>query len=209
MNRKELQKQVGQLRRLRPIPTDATGTEVDDFWKVMDADANALLLLNQRTDHNLTLGYDHIHEYRTPDFLVLKSTVSLSPQGARLEPNVAPPKATLDVVMPLPAPTQNSDGTWTQEIQVHPSRPDIVPDATVEFIFHAPYQTGSYEVVPNNPTQALIIRELFGVEGRSDSSVFRMGLAELPRGTWLRFMFRGVTSPKPREILLAPYLKYP
>ncbi len=208
MNRKRLQRQVGETRRLRPVPRDTAGTEVDDLWEVAATDHSGLHLRNQSTGHNLTLGYDHIHEYRTPDFLVLRSTVYLSPQGPRLEPIVAAPRVTLNVAMPLPAPTQNSDGTWTQEIHVHPSGSDDVPDATVEILFHDLYQTGIYEVVRNNPTQALFIRELFGIEGHSNSSVFRMGLVELPRGTWLRFAFRGVIPPKPHEIRLTPYFKY-
>lgn len=208
MNRKQLQKKhKGKTRRLRPIPTDATGTEVDDLWEVADVDDNGLHLRNQQTHHNLTIGFDHIHEYRTPDFLVLKSTVLLTPSGPRLEPIVVPPKVALKVAT-LPEPTQNPDGTWTQEIHVHPSRPDNVPGATVEIIFHDAYQTGTYTVVPNNPTQALMTCELFGVEERGDSGVFRMGLVELPRGTWLRFTFRGATAPKPREIRLTPYFKY-
>lgn len=190
MNRKALQKQIGQTRRLRPVPTDATGSEVDDLWEVMAVDDNGLHLRNQRTDHDLTLGYDHIHEYRTPDFLVLKSTVLLSPHGPRLEPVVAPPKATLKVAMPLPPPTQNPGGTWTQEIHVHPSRPDNVPDATVEIIFHDPYQTGTYEVIRNNPTQALIIRELFGSRGVAIAVSFAWVLSNFrgERGCVSRFV---------------------
>jgi hypothetical protein len=207
MNRKQLQKQKGQARRLCPTPVDITGIKRDDLWEVTDADDNGLHLRNQRTHHNLNLGFDHIHEYRTPDFLVLRSTVTLTPHGPELSPIVVAPKTTLEMAT-LPVPTQNSDGTWTQEIHVHPSRPDNVPDVTVEIIFRDAYQTGIYEVVANNATQALIIRELFGVEGRGDSSVFRMGLVELPRGTWLRFTFRGATQPKPREIRLNPYFKY-
>lgn len=208
MNRKQLQRQVGQTRRLRPIPKDTVGTEVDDLWKVMSADHNELHLQNQRTGHILAVGYDHIHEYRTPDLLVLKSNVCLSPQGPQLDPIVAPPKITISVAMPLPAPTENGDGTWTQEIHVYPSMADNVPDATVEILFDDLYQAGSYEVVRKNPAQAMFIRELFGTEGYSKSSVFRMGLVELPRGTWLRFTFRGVTPPRPREIRVTPYLKY-
>ncbi len=208
MNRKQLQKQLGETRRLRPLPTDAMGIEFDDLWEVTAADDAGLRLRNQRTGYDFLLGYDHIHEYRTPDFLVLKSTVSLSPHGPRLEPIVTPPKVILTVAMPLPAPSQEPDGTWTQEIHVQPSRPDNVADATVEISFHQPYRTGAYEVVRNNPAQALLLRELFGVEGRSNSSRFRMGLVELPRGTWLRFTFNGATPPRPYEIKLTPYLKY-
>jgi hypothetical protein len=207
MNRKQLQKHVGETRRLRPTPTDAAGTEVDDLWTVSAADDEGLQLHNQRTDQVLQLGYDHILEYRTPDFLILKSTISFQPHGLKLEPIVAPPKVTLEVAMPLPEPTKRPDGSWSQEIQVHPTRPDNVPNATVEIKFHEPYRTGAYEVVRTNPTQAMFIQELFGVEGRNSSNQFRMGLVELPRGTWLRFVFTGNTAPRPSEIRLTPYFK--
>lgn len=80
--------------------------------------------------------------------------------------------------MPFPEPVRSSDGTWTQEIHVCPSRPDNLPDATVEIILDDPYLTGTYDVVRDNPAQALVIRELFGAEGCSNSRVFRMGLVD-------------------------------
>jgi hypothetical protein len=207
MNRKQLQKHIGETRRLRPIPKDSIGTEVDDHWMVRVADENGLQLHNQRTGQYLPLGYDHILEYRTPDFLILKSTISLHPHGLKLEPIVSSPKVTLTVAMPLPKPKQRPDGSWTQEIEVHPTKPDTVPNATVEISFDEPYLTGAYEVVRVNPTQSLFIQELFGVKGRNNSSRFRMGLVELPRGTWLRFIFTGNSAPIPREIRLTPYFK--
>jgi hypothetical protein len=68
MNRKQLRKQKGQTRLLRPIPVDATGSEIDDPWLATDANNDGLHLHNQRTHHNLTIGFDHIIEYRTPIF---------------------------------------------------------------------------------------------------------------------------------------------
>jgi hypothetical protein len=206
MNRKELRNQIGQNRRLRPKPRNTAGDEIDDHWEVISADDTELVLRNLRSGQEFKLGYDHIHEYRTPNFLILKSTVSLLASGPELEPIVVPPKITLVVAAPLPAPVQEPDGTWTREIHVRPSRAETVPDATVEVIFQTAYRTASYEVVGSG--QAMILRELFGVEGTTNSSHFRMGLVELPRGTWLRLSFHGVTPPEPRQIRLTPYFKY-
>lgn len=207
MNKKQQQKHVGQSRRLRPKPTNSLGAVVDDAWTVVAADDTGLQLANHRTGHTLRLGYDHILEYRTPDFLILKSQVHLTASTVSVEPIVAVPKVVLDVKRPLPASMQNADGLWIQEIHVHPSKPDAVPDATVEILFHAPYLAGSYEVVSDN-SQGLILSELFGVEGTHSSDHFRMGLVELPRTTWIRLVFTGHSAPIPREIRLSPYFKH-
>ncbi|MDP2663279.1 MAG: hypothetical protein Q8R28_21395, partial [Dehalococcoidia bacterium] len=123
MNRRQLQKLIGQSLRLRPVPQAAMETQVDDLWTVIVADETGLHLRNQRTGDEFPLGKDHIMEYRTPNFLILKSTVSLLPKGPALEPIIAPPKVTLEV-KPFPEPVQNSDGTWMQEIHVCGSKPD-------------------------------------------------------------------------------------
>jgi hypothetical protein len=207
MNKKQQQKHVGQTRRLRPIPRNAAGQDVDDPWLVASAGPSGLDLTNGRTGHNLTLGYDHILEYRTPDFLLLKSHVLLTPTAVEIEPIVTPPRVVLDVKLPLPAPVKDQRGLWVQTIDVRPSQDAPVPRATVEVVFDSPYELAEYEVVRQDPAQALLLQELFGAEGRHAAAHFRMGLAELPRGTWIRLRFFGRIAPLPREIKLHPYLK--
>lgn len=84
MNRRQLQKLIGQSLRLRPVPQDAMGTQVDDLWAIIVADETGLHLRIQRTGYEFPLGTDHIMEYRTPNFLILKSTVSPLPKGPAL-----------------------------------------------------------------------------------------------------------------------------
>ena len=107
-------------------------------------------------------------------------------------------KVTLTVGLPLPAPTQEPDGTWTQEIHVHPSSSDAVPDVIVDIFFDKPYLTGAYKIVPNNPPRILsyIVKS---VHKGVSSSRFFVVLAELPSETWLLFTFNGITPPIPQS----------
>ncbi len=118
------------------------------------------------------------------------------------------PKTVLKVEHPLPSPVQDANGLWSQEIHVYPSKRDVVPDATVEARFRQPYLFARYDVVREDPRQALMFRELFGSEGSRNSDRFRMGLVELPRRTWIRLVFVGVNPPKPIKIKLTPYFKH-
>jgi hypothetical protein len=208
VNKKQQQKHVGQPRRLRPIPINSLEESVDDAWTVQVADEHGLQLSNSRTGHQLQLGYDHILEYRTPDFLILKSQVRLTPTTVIVEPFTTPPKVILDVPLPLPVPYQTPDGLWVQELHARPSKAEPVFDATVEVHFLAPYLKASYSVESTNPGQAIILRELFGVEGSLNSTRFRMGLVELPRGAWIRIQFIASDPPTPQEVRLTPYFKH-
>jgi hypothetical protein len=207
MNKKQQQKHVGHQRRLRPIPRDSAGQEIDDSWTVESADSDGLSLTNGRTGNSLNIGYDHILEYRTPDFLLLKSQVHIAPTTVTIEPATTPPRVVLNVELPLPEPVRDLQGMWIQTIDVRPSQDAPVRDATVEVIFDSQYDDAVYEVVRRNPSRALMLQELFGAEGRHAAARFRMGLVELPPGTWIRLRFQGHVAPVPREIKLHPYLK--
>jgi hypothetical protein len=78
---------------LRPLPLRMTvegerQPSEDAFWRVETADATALQLKNLSTDHVLTLGYDNVREFRTPDFLILQCQIILKGNQAIIEPRV-------------------------------------------------------------------------------------------------------------------------
>ncbi|MHB8652440.1 MAG: hypothetical protein ACYDA9_01025 [Terriglobia bacterium] len=97
MNRKELPKLKWKRLKLRPIARrlDSSGIElegVDDVWVVQDVSPEGLRLSNGRTDHNLLLKADHIHEYRSDPnseeggFLLLNSQIHLEARKVTVEP---------------------------------------------------------------------------------------------------------------------------
>lgn len=72
MNKKKLEKSVGQRVRLRPIARRFDHNEelpqIDDLWIIECVSKDGVHLLNTRTNHCPTLGFDHIYSYMSdPD----------------------------------------------------------------------------------------------------------------------------------------------
>lgn len=72
MNKKALEKSVGQQVRLRPIARrfegDKEQPQIDDPWIIQHVTKDGVHLLNTRTNHCPTLGFDHIFGYTSdPD----------------------------------------------------------------------------------------------------------------------------------------------
>jgi hypothetical protein len=93
MNARQLSKNVGNLFRLRPLPfrKDPTGKtlpQTDDQWRLdrVDFDPARIRLTNIRTGHQLELEADNIMERRSPDFLLLRCEVTITPDGLNIEP---------------------------------------------------------------------------------------------------------------------------
>jgi hypothetical protein len=65
---------------------------MDDWWQIESSSEEKLKLVNPRTSHFITLGVDHIREFRTDldggsdGFLVLKSQITLKGTNASVEP---------------------------------------------------------------------------------------------------------------------------
>lgn len=110
MNIRQLQKNVGQQLRLRPIPhrLEDDGRHLppkDDPWRV-DAlldHPDRVRLENVRTGHVIELQPDNIREYRSPDFLVLRCQLSLAAREVRVEP-----------LVPAARPVGVPEDTWTR-----------------------------------------------------------------------------------------------
>lgn len=95
MNKRGLQKSVGNLIRLRPVAIRETIQRErleseDDKWYVANLSDENVQLSNTRTGHRLELGLDHIREFRTPDYFMLHSQVILKGQEVVVEPLVIP-----------------------------------------------------------------------------------------------------------------------
>jgi hypothetical protein len=99
MNQEKIATMQYKKVRIRPIARriEQTGHElspIDDWWQIESSSDEKLRLVNPRTSHFITLGVDHIKEYRTDldggsdGFLVLKSQVILKGTGVCVEPLV-------------------------------------------------------------------------------------------------------------------------
>ncbi len=93
MNKKKAKEWVGKNFRVRPMALrfDSKGqrlTPEDDPWRVEQKEGDTVKIKNTRTDHVLDLGLDHVREWRSPDFLLLRAQIKLKGQVAILEPIV-------------------------------------------------------------------------------------------------------------------------
>ena len=93
MNVKQLHKQVGTDLRLRPLPIrrNGNGAELppsDDPWRLQDILDNParVKLKNLSTGHVVELQSDNVRSYQSPDFLLLRCELTISPSGISLEP---------------------------------------------------------------------------------------------------------------------------
>ena len=106
MNLKQLTRQLGTNLRMRPLPMrlaegDVELPPLDDFWRLEEVlyKPSRLKLLNIHPGHLVEIQSDNIKEYRSPDFLLLRCLLTLTPTEVRLEPlasgypNLAPPPA--------------------------------------------------------------------------------------------------------------------
>jgi hypothetical protein len=93
MNIKQLHKQVGTDLRLRPLPIrrESNGGQLpssDDLWRletILDNPAR-LKLKNLSTHHVVELQSDNVRGYQSPDFLLLRCELTISPTGISFEP---------------------------------------------------------------------------------------------------------------------------
>src|SRR5438105_4264208 len=155
MNKKQLPTNIGKLLRLRPKPHD-NGLEVDDYWLLKSVAHDVIVLCNKRTTQELTLGLDHVNDYRTQDYLVLKCQILITPNGIDYEPLLAVPKVTLTLTE-VPPVLEAGLGLWLHIIEVRPSRRDAVADVLVKIEFDHVYNSGVYEVVRDDPRMALLV----------------------------------------------------
>lgn len=109
MNVRQLHKQVGTDLRLRPLPIRIMGNgeqlaPSDDSWRLVAILENParVKLKNLSTGHVLELQPDNIRGYQSPDFLMLRCELTISPEGISLEPThtYSPRFARLERQMP-------------------------------------------------------------------------------------------------------------
>jgi hypothetical protein len=93
MNRKELEKNIGQFFKLRPIPLriNADGRSlppIDYDWRLDDVQDNParIRLRNVSTHHSIELESDNVQERRSPNFLLLRCQLSLRHNAVEIEP---------------------------------------------------------------------------------------------------------------------------
>lgn len=104
MNRNRLKGNVGKEFRLRPAVRIGSESEdpapCDDRWRLTSAD-DFLVLTNTRTNQTLKIGADHVHDFRTPDYLMLKCQVTIRGSGVTVEPTPLNKEAVLQIVSTL------------------------------------------------------------------------------------------------------------
>lgn len=85
MNKRELKKIIGTIVKFRPRPKqqDEYVSESRNRWDILSetGDGDALLCQNALTNHEFTLHYDSIREFRNPDLLILLGQVHLRKGG--------------------------------------------------------------------------------------------------------------------------------
>lgn len=96
MNKEQLKRLEWKQVKIRPIAKrihHLTGEElppIDDRWQVVGVNKDGVHLRVLRTDHGITLPYDHIREFmhdtECDGFLFLKVQVTLSGDRATKEP---------------------------------------------------------------------------------------------------------------------------
>ncbi len=119
MNLEQLKKNVSQRVRLRPIARrfDEHARELatkDDVWVLQSVTDVGIVLSNERTGHQPTLGKDHIYSYAsdpgrtTPEmkhgFLTLHVQLFLRGFLAEIEPTPRPGEAALTVPLAISGP---------------------------------------------------------------------------------------------------------
>lgn len=111
MNAHQLSKKTGTLVKLRPIPErrphdGMSLPQSDDQWRIVRVGTGEVELRNIRTDHIARLGFDNIREFRTPDFLLLRCQLALTPSTVLIEPIIGNPtkiaRAHITLNDPLP-----------------------------------------------------------------------------------------------------------
>jgi hypothetical protein len=93
MNKSQASKWVGKEFRLRPraihiTPFGARIPERDSRWLVRDVTDDAVTLAEVGTDMMVTLGLDNVREFRSPDYLLLRSQLTIRDGVATSEPIV-------------------------------------------------------------------------------------------------------------------------
>jgi hypothetical protein len=116
MHKAQLLKNIGQRVRFRPIACrlDQIGQElpqIDDEWLIISEADNGIVVANIRTQHQFTLGFDHVHHYTSDTtrhgggvkfgFLTLLVQVFLQDRSVKIEPTkpgerVAPPEVNIN-----------------------------------------------------------------------------------------------------------------
>ena len=86
MNKSELKKNIGTTVKLLPKPTldNKPLSDSRNKWLVLSEleDAKGLLFQNVIMDHEFSLGYDNIREYRSPDLLILRGQLVMKNDAA-------------------------------------------------------------------------------------------------------------------------------
>lgn len=95
MNGEQLRKRIGQPHRLRPLPRRFAqdSRELpprDDQWVLEQVAKGFVKLSNASTGHVFKLGSDNLHEFRTPDFLLLRCQIIIFGNHVRIEPLIYP-----------------------------------------------------------------------------------------------------------------------
>lgn len=98
MNKQKLSEMRFKRVKVRPMARriDPNGIElpqIDDLWSIDPTSREELNLRNNRTQHIVQLGTDHVREYMTDKgqsdgFLILKSQIFLFALGVAVEPLV-------------------------------------------------------------------------------------------------------------------------
>ena len=94
MNTDQLAKMLGKTVKLRPIAVgERDGVLLrrpDDDWEVHSVKKTppkAVTLANIHTGQTITLQGDNVHDFRSPNFLLLDcQVITIWPRGWRLEP---------------------------------------------------------------------------------------------------------------------------
>jgi hypothetical protein len=97
MNKEQFKKNIGNRLKLRPpiqrriLPHEFPGLggeifTTDDEWIVENVSGNGVELRNTATGHVITLGYDNIREFRSPNFLLLRCQLTLEGNRVIIEP---------------------------------------------------------------------------------------------------------------------------
>jgi len=105
MNTEQLQKNVGQLVRLRPNPIAVQGylsevsalssdgpklkkqvVDTDYDWRLESVTGEGVTLFCLYIRHRITLKADNVREYRSPNFLMLRCRLLLEGDAVRIEP---------------------------------------------------------------------------------------------------------------------------
>jgi hypothetical protein len=100
VNKRELKKIIGTIVKFRPRPKqqDEYLSDARNQWDILNETGDGLLCQNALTNHEFTLHYDSIREFRNPDLLILLGQVHLR-KGGQVEIEVftdSPPEEERD-----------------------------------------------------------------------------------------------------------------